>query len=91
MKSRFVMKQYDQLGGCVKANYITSSSTCPSLYVLHQQSQYQEGEQGWMTSNTTSTPFAGTNDFKSRMTQNQERENDEYMDVCYMVKAQSII
>jgi hypothetical protein len=36
MKSPFVMKQYDQLEGCVKANHITSSSTCPSLYVLQQ-------------------------------------------------------
>jgi hypothetical protein len=32
----FVMKQYDQLEGCVKANHITSRSTCPSLYVLQQ-------------------------------------------------------
>jgi hypothetical protein len=32
MNSPFVMKQYDQLEGCVKANHITSSSTCPSLY-----------------------------------------------------------
>jgi hypothetical protein len=37
MKSPFVMKQYDQLEGCVKANnHITSSSTCHSLYVLQQ-------------------------------------------------------
>jgi hypothetical protein len=36
MKSPFVMQQYDQLEGCVKANLITSSSTCPSLYVLQQ-------------------------------------------------------
>jgi hypothetical protein len=34
MKSSFVMKQYDQLEGFVKANHIMSSSTCPSLYVL---------------------------------------------------------
>jgi hypothetical protein len=40
---------------------------------------------------TTSTPYAGTNDFESRTTQNQEGENDEYMDINYMVKAQSII
>jgi hypothetical protein len=44
-----------------------------------------------MTSSTTSTPFAGTNDFELRTTQNQERQNNEYMDVRYMVKAQSII
>jgi hypothetical protein len=44
-----------------------------------------------MTSSTTSTPFAGTNDFESSMTQNQEGKNDEYMYVKYMVKAQSII
>jgi hypothetical protein len=31
MKYPFVMKQYDQLEGCVKSNHITSSSTCPSL------------------------------------------------------------
>ena len=36
MKSSFVMKQYDQLEGYVKANHIMSSSTCPSLYVLQQ-------------------------------------------------------
>jgi hypothetical protein len=90
MKSPFVMKQQDQLEGCVKANHITSSSTCPSLYILQQQGQLQEGEQGWMTSSTTSTPFVGTNDFESRTTQNQEGENDEYMDINYMVKAQSI-
>jgi hypothetical protein len=46
IKSPFDMKQDDQLGGYVKANHITSSSTCPSLYVLHQQGQNQEGEQG---------------------------------------------
>jgi hypothetical protein len=80
------MKQYDQLEGYVKANHITSSSTCPSLYVLQQHGQLQEGEQGW----TTSTPFTNTNDFESRMTQNQKGENDEYMDVNFMVKAQSI-
>jgi hypothetical protein len=39
MKSSFVMRQYDQLEGCVKANHITSNSTCPSLYVLQQQGQ----------------------------------------------------
>jgi hypothetical protein len=33
INSPFVMKQYDQLDGCVKANYIMSSSSCPSLYV----------------------------------------------------------
>jgi hypothetical protein len=43
MKPPFVMKQYDQLEGCVKANHITSSSTCSSLYVLQQQGQLQEG------------------------------------------------
>jgi hypothetical protein len=69
MKSPFAMKQYDQLHGCVKSNLITSSSTCPSLYVLQQQGQLQEGEQVWTTSNTTSTPFACTNDFEPRMTQ----------------------
>jgi hypothetical protein len=62
------MKQYDQLEGCVKANQIKSSSTCPSLYVLQQMGQLQEWEQGWMTSSTTSTPYAGTNDFESRTT-----------------------
>jgi hypothetical protein len=62
MKSPFVMKQHDQLEGYVKANHITL--TCPSLYVLQQQGQHQEGEQGWTTSNTTSTPYAGTNDFE---------------------------
>jgi hypothetical protein len=44
-----------------------------------------------MTSSTTSTPFAGINGFESRTTQNQEGENDEYMDVNYMIKVQSII
>ena len=34
MKSPFVMKQYDQLEGYVKANHVTSSFTCPSLHVL---------------------------------------------------------
>jgi hypothetical protein len=33
MNSPFVMKQYDQLEDCVKANHITYNSTCPSLYV----------------------------------------------------------
>jgi hypothetical protein len=70
MKSPFVMKQYDQLENCVKDNHITSSSTYSSLYVLQQQGQLQEGEQGWTTSSNTSTPFAGTNDFESRTTQN---------------------
>jgi hypothetical protein len=86
MKSHFVMKQYDQLKSYVKANHITSSPNCPSFYVLQQHDRLKEGEQGWMASSTTSTPFAGTNDFESRTTQNQEGENDEYMD-----DAQSII
>jgi hypothetical protein len=68
-----------------------SSSTCPSLYVLQQQGQLQEGEQGWMMSRPTTTPDVGTNYFGSRMTENQEGENDEYMDVNYMFKAQSFI
>jgi hypothetical protein len=91
MKSSFVMKQYDKLEGCVKANHISSSFTYLSLYVLQQQGQHQEGEQGWTTPNTISTPYTGTNDFESRTNQNQEGENDEYMDINYMVKAQSII
>jgi hypothetical protein len=36
MKPPFVLKQYDSLEGCIKTNHITSSSTCPSLYVLQQ-------------------------------------------------------
>jgi hypothetical protein len=36
MKSLVVMKQYDQLNGCVKSNHITSGFTCHSLYVLKQ-------------------------------------------------------
>jgi hypothetical protein len=75
MKYPFGMKQDDQIEGCVKANYITSSSTCPSLYVLQQQGQIQEGEQGWTMSRPTTTSYAGTNNFESRMTQNQEGEN----------------
>jgi hypothetical protein len=91
MKSSFVMKQYDQLEGCVKANQITFNSTCPSLYVLQQHGKLQVGEQGSTTSSTTSTPFVGTNDFELMTTQNQEGKNDEYMDVNNIVKAQSII
>jgi hypothetical protein len=91
IKSPFVMKQYDQLEGYVKANHIMSSSTCPSLYVLLQQGQIQEGEQGRMMSRSTTTPYACTNNFESRTTQNQEGEIDEYMGVNYMVKAQSMI
>jgi hypothetical protein len=70
MKSPFVMKQYDHLDGFVKANHITSSCTCPSLYVLQQQGQLQEGEQDWTLSRPTTIPYAGTNNFESRMTQN---------------------
>jgi hypothetical protein len=40
---------------------------------------------------TTSTPFVGINNFELRTIQNQEGENDEYMDINYMVKAQSNI
>jgi hypothetical protein len=68
-----------------------SRSTCPSVYFLQQQGQLQDGEQGWTMSRPTTTPYAGTNYFESRTTQNQEGENDEYMDVNYMVNAQSII
>jgi hypothetical protein len=82
MKSPFGMKQDDQLEGCVKANHITSSSTCPSLYVLQQQGQIQEGELGWTMLRPT-TSYVGTNNFESRTTQNQEGENDEYIDVNY--------
>jgi hypothetical protein len=52
---------------------------------------FKKGELGWMTSSTTSTPLAVTNDFESWMTQNQEGENDDYMDINYMVKVQSIV
>jgi hypothetical protein len=62
------MKQHDQLEGSIKVNHIMSSSTCTSLYVLQQRGQLQEGEQDWMILSTTSTPFAGTNDFESRTT-----------------------
>jgi hypothetical protein len=89
MNYPFVMKQYNQLEGYVKANHIMSS--CPFLYVLQQQGQLQEGEQGWTMSRPITTPDTGTNYFESRTTQNQEGENDEYMDVNYMVKTQSII
>jgi hypothetical protein len=44
-----------------------------------------------MTSSTTLTPFACTNDFESSTIQNQEGENNEYIDINYMVKAQLII
>jgi hypothetical protein len=91
MNSPFVMKQYDQLEGCDKANHITSSSTCPSLYVLEQQGQLQEGEQSWTISRPTTIPYASTKNFESRKTQNQEGENDEYMDLNYMVNAQSML
>jgi hypothetical protein len=64
-----------------------SSSTCPSLYILQQQSQLQDGEQGWTMSRPTTTPDAGTNYFESRTTQNKDGEYDEYMDINYMVKA----
>jgi hypothetical protein len=37
------------------------------------------------------TPDVGTNYSELRTTQNQEDETDGYMDVNYMVKAQSII
>jgi hypothetical protein len=74
MKSPFGMQQDDQLEGCVKANHITSSSTCPSLYILQQRGQIQEGERGWTMLIPTTTPYAGTNNFESRTTQNQEGE-----------------
>jgi hypothetical protein len=44
MEYPFGMEQIDRLEGCVKANHITSSFTYPSLYVLQQQGQIQEGE-----------------------------------------------
>jgi hypothetical protein len=87
MKSPFGMKQEDQLEGCVKANHITSDSTCPSLYVLQQQGQNQEGEQGWTMSRPSTTPYAGTNNFESRTSQNKEGENNDYMGINYMVNA----
>jgi hypothetical protein len=77
MSSHFVVKQYDQLVGYVKANYIMSRSTCSSLYVLQQQCQLQKGEQGWTMLRPTTTPYAGTNYFESRTTKNQEGKNDE--------------
>jgi hypothetical protein len=64
MKYSFVMKQYDRLEGCVKANHITSSSTCRCLYVLQQQGQLQQGEQGWTMSRHTTIPYASTNNFE---------------------------
>jgi hypothetical protein len=68
-----------------------SSSICPSLYVLQQQGQIQEGEQGWMMSRPTTPPYAGINIFESRRTQNQEGENDQYLGINYMLKSQSMI
>jgi hypothetical protein len=60
MKYPFGLKQDDQFEGCVKANHSMSSSTCPSLYVLQQKGQIQEGEQGWTMSRPTTRPYAGT-------------------------------
>jgi hypothetical protein len=42
-------------------------------------------------SRPTTNPYARTNYFDSRTTQNQEGENDEYMNVNYMVEAQPMI
>jgi hypothetical protein len=42
-------------------------------------------------SRPTTTPYAGTNNFESKTTQNQKGENDEYFGINYMVKVQSMI
>jgi hypothetical protein len=42
MKSPFVMKQHDQLEGYVKANHITSCSTCSSLYVYNNKVNFKK-------------------------------------------------
>jgi hypothetical protein len=76
MNSPFVMKQYDQLEGCVKFTFVCFATTGPT----------SKGEQGWMMSRPTTITYAGTINFESRMTQNQEGENDEYMDINYLVK-----
>jgi hypothetical protein len=39
LKSSYVGKQYDQLEGCTNTNYITSSSSCFSMFALKQQDQ----------------------------------------------------
>jgi hypothetical protein len=90
MESPFVMEQYDQLEDYVKTSHITSSCICSSLYVLEQQGQFQEGARLTM-SKITITTFVSTNKIESRMTQNQERENDEDIDDNYIIKAQSMI
>jgi hypothetical protein len=43
MKSPFVMKQYDQLEGCVKANNIMSSSTCPLCMFYNNRVNFKKG------------------------------------------------
>jgi hypothetical protein len=83
MNSTFVMKQYVQLEGYVKANHITSSSTCPSLFVLQQQGQLQEGEQGWTMSKPTIISYAGTHNFELRKTQTKERMMSTWMSTIW--------
>jgi hypothetical protein len=60
----------------IKLSYLTEDRT--SLF-------YQ------VVSRPTTTPYAGTNNFESRTTQNQEGENHENMNINYMVKAPSIM
>ena len=88
LKSPFVEKQYNQLEGCTNTNYIMSSTSCSSLFVLKQQNKFQEGEQGWMMSRTSTTTSTRDTEFESGTTQSQEGENDENIASMHMTKAQ---
>ena len=65
-----------------------SSTSCSSLFVLKQQDKFQEGEQGWMMSRTSTTTSTRDTEFESGTTQSQEGENDENMASMHMTKAQ---
>jgi hypothetical protein len=43
MKPSFVMKQYDQLEGCVKVNHIMSSTTCLFCMFCNNRDNFKKG------------------------------------------------
>jgi len=87
MKSPFIEPQYNELEDCFKTNPIMSSSSMSSSFVLSQQVQFQKGEQRWIMSRTGTTTSTSIDDFESRMTQDQEGENDEDMTNTHTTKA----
>jgi hypothetical protein len=76
LMSPFGTQYYDKVEDCTNGNHALLSFSCSTYFILTKQDQFQEGEPC-----TTATTTISIHHLESRMTQNQERENDEIMHI----------